>query len=48
MAALANDGTRYRPHLVKSIVSPDGTVVKDVQPEVMSKVDVKPETFAAI
>jgi penicillin-binding protein 2 len=37
-AALANGGTRYRPHVVGEIVAPDGTVTK-VQPEVMGEVD---------
>jgi penicillin-binding protein 2 len=36
-AALANGGTRYRPHVVGEIVGPDGTVTK-VQPEVMGEV----------
>lgn len=48
MSILANGGTRYKPHLVKEIVSPDGTVVQENKPQIVSKLDVKPSTFAAI
>lgn len=48
IATIANGGTRYRPHLVKKIVKPDGTVVKEIQPEVMAKVNLKPTTLQAI
>lgn len=48
IATIANGGTRMRPHLVKQYLSPDGTVLKEVQPEVMNKVDVKPETLATV
>jgi len=36
-AALANGGTLYRPHVVREIVGPDGTVTP-VKPEVIGKV----------
>jgi penicillin-binding protein 2 len=38
-AALANGGTLYEPHVVQSIVGPDG-VVHDVQPQVIRKLDI--------
>jgi len=37
-SALANGGTLYRPHVVKQIIGPDGTVT-DVPPEVIGTVD---------
>jgi penicillin-binding protein 2 len=40
VAALVNGGTRYRPHLAKEVVAPDGTVVKKFEPEAMGKVRV--------
>lgn len=48
VATIANGGTRYRPHLIKEIVSPDGKVVEDVQPEVMDKINLKPSTLPAV
>jgi penicillin-binding protein 2 len=41
IATVANDGTIYRPHLIKKIVNPDGKVVKEFLPEVMRRVDIK-------
>jgi penicillin-binding protein 2 len=35
-ATLANGGTRYKPHVVKEIIGPDGTVT-DVEPEVVQE-----------
>ena len=40
-AALANGGTLYRPHVVREIIGPDGTVTP-VEPEVIGKVGAKP------
>lgn len=48
IATIANGGTRYRPHLVKKIVKPDGEVVKEIQPEVMDKLNLKPTTLQTI
>ena len=39
-SAIANGGTLYKPQMVKGIIAPDGTVVKKVAPEVVSRVDV--------
>lgn len=42
-AAIANGGTLYRPHLVKEILDADGNVVKEIEPEVIGKLDLDPE-----
>ena len=36
-ASMANGGTVYRPHVVRQIIGPDGTITQ-VEPEVMGKV----------
>lgn len=48
IATIANGGTRMRPHLVKEITKPDGTQVEETQPEVMAKIDLKPDTLKNI
>lgn len=48
VAAIANGGIRYKPHLIKEIVSPDGTIVKKVEPEVMNRIDLKPSTLPTV
>lgn len=48
IATIANGGTRYRPHLIKGILSPDGKVVKEIQPEVLNKIDLKPSTLPTV
>jgi penicillin-binding protein 2 len=35
VATIANEGTIYRPHLVKKVVDPDGKTVKEFHPEVL-------------
>ncbi len=40
MSEIAADGKRFRPHLVQKIVAPDGTVVQEFQPELLSILDV--------
>lgn len=47
ISTIANGGTKYKPHVIKKVVSHDGSVVKDTTPE-SEKVPVKPETIAAI
>jgi penicillin-binding protein 2 len=47
-AAVANNGTVYRPQIVKSITDTDGKIVRDIQPEVMRKVPVDPGYFAVV
>ncbi len=39
-AAFANGGTLYEPRVAKAVVSPDGTVVERIPPEVQAKVDI--------
>lgn len=46
VAAIANGGNYMRPYLVDQITSPTGKILKTVKPEVIRRVDVKPETLA--
>lgn len=48
VSAIANGGTLYRPWVVKKIVSLSGDVLEEYEPEVIRRVDVKPETLAFI
>lgn len=47
-AALANGGARWKTHLVERILSPDGRVVLQKQPEAAGGINLKPETLKAI
>lgn len=44
-AAIANGGTVYRPQVAKGIIAADGTVVREFEPIVQSKVDVPKSTM---
>lgn len=46
-SVLANDGKLRKPHIVKSIIANDGTVVESYGPEVVSDV-IRPETARAM
>ncbi|HEX9926686.1 MAG TPA: penicillin-binding protein 2 [Anaerolineae bacterium] len=48
MAAIANGGTLYRPHLVKEILDADGNVVEVIEPEVIQHLDVDPRHIQVI
>lgn len=48
MGEIAADGKRYKPHVVKRIVSPDGNTVQEVEPELLSTLDVKPEVIRLV
>ncbi len=47
-AAIANQGTIYRPQIVKKIEAPDGTVVFRAEPEIWRIVDAKQSTWDAL
>lgn len=47
-AAVANEGTIYRPRLVKRIISPDGTVLRETGPEIMGRVDMSHRSFSLV
>jgi penicillin-binding protein 2 len=47
-AAVANEGTVYRPHIVKRIVDPDGRTLKEYKPEVLYRPSVKPQNFRLV
>lgn len=44
-SALANGGTRWRPHLVRRIELSDGSVVKEFLPEKMGALELHPQTM---
>lgn len=44
-SAIASDGKLRKPHIVKSLIANDGTIVEDYQPEVVREV-LKPKTAA--
>ncbi|MBU7008742.1 penicillin-binding protein 2 [Phosphitispora fastidiosa] len=48
VAAIANGGIRYQPYLVDSVVDYKGDIVKKYDKKEVGKVDVSPETLAAI
>ena len=41
IAAVSTDGTYYRPHLVKRIVSPEGKTIREYSPEMIKRAQVK-------
>ena len=47
-AAIANGGTRYKPHLLRRIEEPDGTVVRSFEPKIVGEVPVSVETLALV
>jgi penicillin-binding protein 2 len=46
--AIANGGTYYRPHVVRAVLDADGRTLREVPPQVMSRVTLKPETLSVI
>ena len=44
-SALANGGWLYKPQIVRRVLAPDGSVVRDFQPELIRTLDVDPETL---
>ncbi len=47
-SAIANGGTLYKPHLVHEIDSPDGKVVRTLDPEVLNKDFISPQNLALV
>lgn len=46
--ALANGGTLYEPRVGKAIVSPDGTLLREIEPSVAGEVDIPKRTLRYI
>jgi len=45
VASIANGGTLYRPYLVRKVVSPQGQVICEFEPQEIGRVHVQPETM---
>lgn len=45
LATIANHGTTYRPYYIKSIESPDGGLIQEFQPQVISETKMSPQTI---
>jgi penicillin-binding protein 2 len=48
IATVANEGTIYRPQLVKRIIDPEGRVVKEFTPQVIATTGIKPGSYRAV
>ncbi len=48
IATLANGGTRYTSHLLSAISTYDGDTISTYEPQVESKIDIKPENLKAV
>lgn len=48
MGEIAADGKRYKPYLVQRIVAPSGSVVKQFEPVLLSKLDVQPDIIRLV
>ncbi len=48
IATVANEGTVYRPFLVKRVVNPDGKVVKEFTPQVIAQNSIKPASYREV
>ncbi len=46
--AIANDGMLLRPHLGKEVRAPDGTLVRDIEPEELGHIGVDDQTLAVL
>ncbi len=46
VATLANGGDLLRPHLLKKVISPDGQIIREIEPELIHRVSVSPATMA--
>ncbi|MDO6355340.1 penicillin-binding transpeptidase domain-containing protein [Caloramator sp. CAR-1] len=48
VSTLVNGGTRYKLHLVKKVLNPDGTVKYENNPEVLQKLNLNPKYVEAV
>ncbi len=48
IATVANGGTVYQPHVVQAVLNPDGSVAKTIAPNVLEKVNISQQDFAAV
>lgn len=48
MAAVANGGKLYRPRIVSKVESVDGAIVRDYGPELIRKIELKPDTLKRV
>jgi penicillin-binding protein 2 len=48
IATVANEGTVYRPFLVKRVVDPDGKTIKEFTPQVMARTGIKPASYREV
>lgn len=47
-AAIGNGGTLYRPQIVRRVEKADGTLVKEMEPEVVRRLDIPSEDLAVV
>ncbi len=47
-ATIANGGTRYRPHYVRRVDAPDGSVRRVIEPEVMGHAEISPANLQIV
>ncbi len=47
-AAVANEGTVYRPHLVKRVISPEGRILREFAPEIVSRAGLHSESYRLV
>ena len=48
IATVANGGTRYKPHIIKSVKNASGKEIKEAQPEVLDYINLKRESYDAV
>lgn len=48
IGAVANDGTVYRPHLVKRIIDQEGRVLQEFRPEVVTRTGISPRSIRLV
>jgi len=48
IATFANGGTRYKPHLIKSVQDKEGNISEETAPEILEKIEIADENLEAI